>query len=423
MKKKLLLVLGLACMLGTSGCRNVFLNGESISCPAATDEPATAANIAENTMGTSVENLIITEPPTLSVIHGETTLEALQGSSSWTAQNADGTFTNSEIRCGHPLKAKQSMPSLSLTPSYLSHVEPFAAYLHFGVAPDSVEVICWSEAYWGQPAANDKGESIPVTTIETPQTDTTASIQYQFELKEGNYIYLISAKWNNSELYKGSADYSFYTVNPLLEPMPIDTSAGSGKTASPYVLSESYDFNHNGVAEVLTLTSGDADTIEDATTWTMTITENGQELLNYTAGLAHVGWGSMFATKIEGKDYILYYTPYMNQGYATYTYYIFSLDGQNAKVLKQKKSVSFDINIGSPLHESFDPAAIAAFMQDVDSWLAKSTLLFSTEGGIFQSGGSGADFKEDEGWLESGYDSSKSLVENLKLFQERHTSN
>lgn len=423
MKKKLLLLFGLVCMLGISGCGNVFMNGESISCPAATDEPAIAKNIVENTVGNSGEYVIITEPPALSIIHGDATLETLQGSSSWTAQNADGTFTSSEIRCGHPLKAKQSMPSLSLTPSYLSHVEPFAAYLQFEVAPDSVTVSCWSEDCWGQPAAIDKGESIPVTTVETPQTDATASIQYQFELKDGNYIYLISAKWNRSELYEGSAEYSFYTVNPLLETMPVETNTANKKTASPHTLSESYDFNHNGTMEVLTLTSGDADTIEDATYWTMTLTENGQKLWNYTAGLAHAGWGSMFALEIDGQDYLLYYSPYMNQGIAGYHYRIFSLDTQNKETTKQENSVSFDINFGSPLHESFDPVAIAQFMQEVDAWLEQSTLLFSTEDGTFQSGGSGADFKEDADWLESGYDTTKSLEENLQLFEKRHSQN
>lgn len=417
MKKKLLLIIGLTCMLGLSGC------GDSISCPAATEAPAATGNpvTTDNPAMTNTQStagkVVLKEAPTLSVICGETKVETLQGTRSWYYQNGDGTSTGVEIDSIHPLEAKDLMQPLSLTPSYLSHVDPFAAYLQFEVAPDSVQVSCWSEYYWGQSNAYDKGENLNVTSVETVQADGTTNRQYQFDLKDGNYIYLISAKWDSSELYKGSSDYSFYTVNPLTQTMPI------AKNTSPYIISESYDFNHNGTAEVLTLTSGDADTIEDATYWTMTLTENGQELWHFTAGVAHVGWGSIFAVEIDDKDYLMYYSPHMNQGYAGYNYHIFSLDTQNKEVIKQKNSVSFDINFGSPLHESFDPAAIAQFMQEVEALLEKSTLLFSTEGGTLQLGGSGADFKEDEAWLESGYDPSKSLEENLKLFEKRHTQN
>lgn len=85
--------------------------------------------------------------------------------------------------------------------------------------------------------------------------------------------------------------------------------------------------------------------------------------------------------------------------------------------MDREGSVSFDMNFGSPMHKSFDPAAIAAFLGEVYGLLEDSELLLTTESGEVRSGGPGADFQDDlEFWTEEElYDESKSLEENIRV--------
>ena len=99
--------------------------------------------------------------------------------------------------------------------------------------------------------------------------------------------------------------------------------------------------------------------------------------------------------------------------------HIFSLDESGEEILLHENDVSFDINFGSPIHQSFDTAAIAAFLEEVHGYLNESVLLLSTEGGTFRAGGSGAEFREDfQFWDETcPYDESKTLEENLRAYE------
>ena len=118
----------------------------------------------------------------------------------------------------------------------------------------------------------------------------------------------------------------------------------------------------------------------------------------------------------DREDYLLRYRPTMYQGFATYEYELFSLSEPGKEVEVQTGGVSFDINFGSPFHESYDPEAIAAFLEEVHGLLEDSELLLTTESGVFRSGGSGADFKDDLAhWTDEPlYDNRKSLEENIR---------
>ena len=142
------------------------------------------------------------------------------------------------------------------------------------------------------------------------------------------------------------------------------------------------------------------------------------------AYVAHVGWMSIFALEIDGQDYLLRYTPQMVTGCAYYAYQIFSLDEAGEEVLLKENSVEFDVNFGSDsLHHSFDPAAIAAFLEEVHGYLDDSTLLLSTEGGDFRTGGSGAEFQEDCFWdWFYPYDEEETLEENLRTYAKQMTA-
>jgi len=185
------------------------------------------------------------------------------------------------------------------------------------------------------------------------------------------------------------------------------------------LLPGSYDFTHDGQPEtvevVKILVGGDA---LPAGGYELQIrTADGGLLWSMSADESHVGWASCFACRKEGKDYLLRYDPAMFQGFAAYSYQLFSLSENGEERVVQEGGVEFDINFGSLMHESFDPEAVAAFLEEVHDLLENSTLLLTTESGEFRSGGPGADFQDDLNlWTDDPlYDESKSLAENLRF--------
>ena len=180
----------------------------------------------------------------------------------------------------------------------------------------------------------------------------------------------------------------------------------------------SYDFDHDGEPEIVELVTVGEDEGPSMEDWYELRVWAGDNRLYWADSFArvHAGWGSCFACRVDGEDYLLRYLPTMCQGYASYTYELFFLDETGEEQVVREGSVSFDINFGSPMHEEFDPAAIAVFLEEVHSLLEDSELLLTTEGGNFRSGGPGSDFKDDLAyWTEDPlYDENKSLEENIR---------
>ncbi len=153
------------------------------------------------------------EPPELTVLCDEKTVTAMRGTSSWTYAQQDGTSVSICADSMHPLSAKEHMPVLDLLPSYFSHIDPLAAYLHWDITPDTVFVRAWNEADWG--AADAAGEELAVKMPAPDFADFTVS------LKDGNYIYEVIAEWNTQESFGGTASYSFCTAKPIWNTQPI----------------------------------------------------------------------------------------------------------------------------------------------------------------------------------------------------------
>ncbi len=183
-----------------------------------------------------------------------------------------------------------------------------------------------------------------------------------------------------------------------------------------------YDFDHDGEPEIVELATVYGDEEQNTVGWYELRVRTGDNRLYWSHSFAeaHPGWGACFACRVDGEDYLLRYLPTMYQGYATYGYELFSLSGPGEEVAAREGSVSFDINFGSPFHESYDPGAIAAFLEEVHSLLENSELLLTTESGVFRTGGPGADFKDDlECWAcEEHYDENRSLKENIQAIGE-----
>lgn len=191
-------------------------------------DPETYIDIRTENVKEFIENdVVLKAPPALYVVCGEASVEALRGTTSWMYDNGNGTSSGFEADSMHPLQAKDYMTPLRLLPSYVSHIDPFTANLRFNVIPDVVQVRCWSEDCWGQYGA--ESEKVPVTILETETNSAMPGYGTDFliGLKEGNYIYEVTARWDRSEKYGGTAYYSFYTEMPDLElhPIPITEDA------------------------------------------------------------------------------------------------------------------------------------------------------------------------------------------------------
>lgn len=193
---------------------------EMIAGPAAT--MASGGNPSVTSPGSAAFTGTMKEPPTLTVICEGNNTEAMLGTYSWHYPNWDGTMTAIEADSIHPLQAKEYMEPLNLIPSYLSHIDPYAVYSQFDVAPDSVEVSYWDEECWGRTDASFEHKAISVNKTEDTDTNGNPLFVYSFQRSEETAIYIISAKWESYENFGGTAYYSFYTTYPLLEPQVIE---------------------------------------------------------------------------------------------------------------------------------------------------------------------------------------------------------
>lgn len=260
--------------------------------------------------------------------------------------------------------------------------------------------------------------------------ETETWTTWQFTLPEGKvipeYTFLSRENWgtwidkNSIVLTVGeggdSGESRYYVCSVSVENGNLQ---GSVTEEAPETRLYHYDFNHNGELETVIL-EGNNRLIEESSFWGLKVMEEDRILWSDTAATSHAGWNNLFAVQINGEDCLLRYNPYMGQGAAGYSYQIFSLNEAGEEVLLSSNYVSFDINFGSTAHQSFDAAAIAAFLEVVHGYLEESILLVSTESGVFRSGGSGADFREDGFFWDEfcPYDPSMTLEENVRNYQK-----
>lgn len=174
---------------------------------------------------------------------------------------------------------------------------------------------------------------------------------------------------------------------------PGEAFPDDGLTRTVEVLPGQYDFDGDGAAEtveVLTVTAPDG-----TNAWyELRVLDGGNVLWSRQAGLTHAGYTSLFACQVEGRECLLDYSPWVSMGSACFQYSIFTLDGAGEEQLLRSNSVSFFLPTGEWGLEDLDPA-VADFLTEVHGFLEGSDLLLTTEGGVFRSGGSGTDFRDD----------------------------
>ena len=186
-----------------------------------------------------------------------------------------------------------------------------------------------------------------------------------------------------------------HTYRCSLRPDEDGTLTGSVLEQTTEVLPGSYDFDRDGSPETVEVVTVLTPETPYFPAWYDLVVRTADGAVLWTEedlALAHAGWRSFFACTVDGADCLLTYDPAVYQGSAAYAYELLSLENGVLTLLRQG-SVEFDIDAGIL---DFDPAAIAAFLEEVHGYLDASTLLLSTEGGEYASGGSGADFRGDD---------------------------
>ena len=130
------------------------------------------------------------------------------------------------------------------------------------------------------------------------------------------------------------------------------------------MLDADYDFTRDGTADGLErMTLLDPDTGEPL--WHELWVRNGagERVWSYAMAAGGPSWDTtLFAAESEGQDCLLELVTAMGQGYCSYFYEVFTLSGTGERQSVENGEVQFDVNFGSPIHESFDCAAIADFL-------------------------------------------------------------
>ena len=151
------------------------------------------------------------------------------------------------------------------------------------------------------------------------------------------------------------------------------------------------------------------------------IWENNQRINIETAYFSHPGWVNIFLCTLDGKDYLLRYHPTMYQGVCSYDYALSTLAYGNETVM-QNNHIDFDINFGSPIHNSFEPEVIAAFMDEINDLLSHSVPMLCTDSSFLDTFEKEGKLYDSLWWLndrepEFIRDEGKTLLENLRDFQ------
>ena len=237
-------------------------------------------------------------------------------------------------------------------------------------------------------------------------------------------------------IQKGSPMNRYKVLSPLLfltlclaalfGCTPADNASASTPPDDVRILPITGDFDHDAKQDSLEIiTVRDNDALDGGVAWFELRVKNaaGDTLWTGTASPYHAGYNSYFACRLDGRDYLLQYNPSMYQGGCGYSYKLFCVGTDSEEITVRSSGVSFDINWAASYH-SFDGAALADFMEEVNELLSHSTLLLSTDSALDDIDPNApqdtlwwltADSSRHPGYT---YDASKTLRENLMALEE-----
>ena len=97
--------------------------------------------------------------------------------------------------------------------------------------------------------------------------------------------------------------------------------------------------------------------------------------------LDHAGWSMLYLYREYGADYLLEYSPYMNQGYGAYSLRVFYIGPDNKTVEVHSHTADFALQQEDRTGFFGDADALAAFMDTAENYIKNSLLLVSTDQG------------------------------------------
>ncbi|MDE7219645.1 MAG: hypothetical protein K2O45_08510 [Oscillospiraceae bacterium] len=174
------------------------------------------------------------------------------------------------------------------------------------------------------------------------------------------------------------------------------------------------DLDHDGLADMLTSRQIE---VAGFTLWQLQFTPLYMSSPTWSgeAGSPHVGWTAFFLCRMEGEDYLLQYTPYMGGGVCQYSYKLFYLTSGGQEVVVQENSVDFDVIFSPDYAEQhqYDPWAISAFMEEINTLLANSEQLVNTDENLLQTFEKEGRLYDSLWWLDETRDENLSLLDDL----------
>lgn len=191
MKKWITVLLSAALLLSLSAC---------VREPAADPTVETPDQVVEITLEAQPETVpeaapesrpLVKEPPVLGVLDSSgQRIEAFRGTYSWCYDRGDGMELCIEADSLHPLQAREYLIPMTTADGRVE--------LSFEIPPQEISVRCWSDAQWDNFDA---------------EAETAALDGSILELKEGGYIYEVTAVWTGENMAaEGSAHYAFYVA-------------------------------------------------------------------------------------------------------------------------------------------------------------------------------------------------------------------
>ena len=128
------------------------------------------------------------EPPTLTVSDGETTITAWRGTYSWMIEGEDGMGSGITVDSAHPLDYKDSIQTIKVSKN-------IKLTLNFESAPTSVSI-----------------KRYKLSATDYNAFEKIADSYNTIDAKAGNYLYEVIAKWEDpSKSYSGTVYYAFCT--------------------------------------------------------------------------------------------------------------------------------------------------------------------------------------------------------------------
>ena len=282
----------------------------------------------------------------------------------------------------------------------------------------------------------DIGFFLPAYYVKPGATSEHAYSLSGFDLsKDGIYVFSTEADYQYDNVKESSNFLVVFGIGDIPEyQVEIENYPDSEENIVYYypnyesekeILDIHTDINHNGVKETLEL-----EKIYQGTTYqnkyvevfVLSLKEGDKVIYSEEAVASHTGWNALFLYHKDGQDYLLRYNPYMMMGGASYRYQLFFIAEDGSEIVVNENSVTFDNNFGSSVHQSFDPIAIAGFLEDINTLLKDSIELINTDDDLIESFKNEGRlyhipqflFGEDRGF---DYDYDKSVLENLEEYK------